>query len=106
MIRSRDVATVSPEFHLVMSVTISTLQRCAVRLDHQLCFGGLMSNLRYLCLLTYMGAHTYCVVFLFSFSSSCVTCVASFSELSICIAPSLTFIHRYSGREQIKYKIT
>jgi hypothetical protein len=31
-----------------------------------------VSYLRYLCLLTHSGVHTYCVVFLFCFSSSCV----------------------------------
>ena len=43
-----------------------------------------MSYLHYLCLFVYKGVqHTYCVVYLFCFSSSCVTCVASFSEFSI-----------------------
>ena len=32
---------------------------------------------------------TYCVVFLFCFSSTCVPCVSSFSGLSNCIAPSV-----------------
>jgi len=51
-----------------------------------------MSYLRYLCLFAYSGLQTYCVVFLFCFSSSCVHYVASFSGLSIFfvgIAPSV-----------------
>ena len=43
----------------------------------QLYVGGLMSYLRYLCLLAHSGA-----VFLLCFSSSCVPYVASFSGLS------------------------
>ena len=39
--------------------------------------GGLMLNLRYLCF-RIMVFNTYCVVFLFCFSSSCVHYVASF----------------------------
>jgi hypothetical protein len=36
-----------------------------------------MSYLHYVCLFVYKGVqHTYCVVYLFCFSSSCVTCVA------------------------------
>jgi hypothetical protein len=44
--------------------------------------GGLMSYSRYLCL--FVVSNTYCVLFLFCFSS---TCVVSFSGLSILIAP-------------------
>ena len=40
-----------------------------------------MSYLRYLCLLTIVVSNTFCVVFLFYFSSSCVPNVASFSGL-------------------------
>ena len=48
-----------------------------------------MSYLRYLCLFSYSDVqHILCCVFVL-FSSSCVTCVASFSGLSILIAPSV-----------------
>jgi hypothetical protein len=47
------------EFHVVMSVTISALKRCSVRLYLQLFIGGLMPYLRCLRLLAYIGAqHT------------------------------------------------
>ena len=52
------------EFHVVMSVTISALKRCSVRLYLQLFIGGLMPYLRCLCLLVYIGAqHTFLWVF-------------------------------------------
>jgi len=38
-----------------MSVTISALKPCSVRLYFQLFVGGLVSYLRYLCLLVYSG---------------------------------------------------
>jgi hypothetical protein len=80
------------EFRFVMSVTISALKRCLVRLYLQLFVGGLMTYLRYLCELAHIGVqHILCwsclvlfVVFFLVFSSSCVPCVASFSGLSIC----------------------
>jgi hypothetical protein len=44
---------------------------------------GLVSYLRYLCLFVdIVVSNTYCVVFLFCFSSSCVPDVVSFSGLS------------------------
>ena len=46
----------------------------------------LMSYLRYLCL-SIVVSNTYCAVCLFCLSSSCVPYVASFSRLSILIAP-------------------
>jgi hypothetical protein len=63
------------EFRVMKSVTISAL--CLFRLYFQLFVGGLMSCLRYLCIVM---SYTYCVVF----SSSCVP---SFSGLSICDWP-------------------
>ena len=36
-----------------------------------------------------MVSNTYCVAFLFSFSSSCAPHVVNFSGYSICIAPSI-----------------
>jgi len=42
-----------------------------------------MSNLRYLCFLRIVASNTYCVVFLFCFSSSFLPYVDSVSELSI-----------------------
>ena len=41
-----------------------------------------LSYLRYLCLFAYSGVSTYCIVFLFCFSSSYVPYVVSFSEMS------------------------
>ena len=67
------------------------------------------------CLLM-MVSNIYCVVFLFSFSSSCVNYVASFSGLSILLLPlrySLTLIIyfitrslKYAGLSVILNKIT
>ena len=76
----------------MMSVTISALKLCLVRLYLQFFVGGLMTYLRYLCVLAHIGVqHILCwsclvlfVVFFLVFSSSCVPCVASFSGLSIC----------------------
>ena len=48
----------------MMSVTISALQRCSVRLYLQLFIGGLMPYLCCLCLFEYFGAqHTFVWVF-------------------------------------------
>ena len=73
-----------------MDIVISWKQkRYSVRLFLKLFVGGLMSYLPYLCLYWYSGVrHILCCVFVL-FSSSCVTCVASFSGLSILIAPSV-----------------
>jgi hypothetical protein len=60
-------------------------KKCSVRLYLQLFVGGLMSYSRYLCL--FVVSNTYCVLFLFYFSSTCVPYVVSFSGLSILIAP-------------------
>ena len=62
---------------------MSAYKRVSVRLYLQLFVGGLMSYLRYLCLLAFSCVHIYCVVFSLCLSSSCVTNVASFSGLSI-----------------------
>ena len=73
-----------------MSVTISTGTRCSVRLCIQLFVAGeLMYYLRYSCLLRMVVSNIYCVVFLFCFSSSCVSYVVIFSGLSTLIAPSV-----------------
>jgi hypothetical protein len=52
--------------------------------------------------------NTYCVVFLFSFYSSCIRCIASFTELSIvvkCLNTSLTYklCNTNSIRESVWY---
>ena len=60
---------------------------CSVRLYLQLFSGGLVSYLRYICFLAYSGVNTYCVVFLFCLSSSCVPYVVGFSGLSIFDCP-------------------
>ena len=58
-----------------MSVTISALKRCSVRLYLLLLFvRGLMPYLRYLCLVAHSGIQHYCVVFLLNLPSSCVLC--------------------------------
>jgi hypothetical protein len=49
---------------------------------------GLMIYVICVCLRVVVS-NTYCVVFLFCFSSSCVPYIASFSGLSILIAPSV-----------------
>ena len=51
---------------VVMSVTISSYKRCSVRLNLQLFVGGIMSYLRYLCIVVSI---TNCVLFLFYLSS-------------------------------------
>jgi len=48
-----------------------------------------MSCLRYLCLLCIVVSNTYCVVFLFRLSPSCVPYVVSFSRLSYFDCPSV-----------------
>jgi hypothetical protein len=53
----------------------------------QLFLKGFMSYLRYLFCLRIVMYNTYCVVFLFCLSSSCVPYVASFSGLSIFYYP-------------------
>jgi hypothetical protein len=70
------------EFRVVMSVTISVFTSGCLQVGSCLiyiicfCFRIVASN-------------TYCVVFFVCFSSSCVPYVASFSGLSILIAPSV-----------------
>ena len=68
-----------------------------VRLCVQLFVGGLMSCLRYLCLLAYSGfQHILLCVFALFCSSSCVNRVAGFSGLSINMPfhCSLAFIYK------------
>ena len=53
-------------------------------------------------------SNTYCVVFLFCLSSSCVLDVASFSGSSIFIAPSVfsnVYLHQISNRNVRQYTI-
>ena len=53
------------EFRVVMSVTISACKQWLVRLYLQLLVEGLMSYVRYLCLLEHSGVqHILCCVFL------------------------------------------
>ena len=65
----------------------------SVRLYHQLFVGGLMSYLRYLCLVTYSGVkhilscHVLFFFFCFFFFWSCVSYVTSFSGLYIFDCP-------------------
>jgi hypothetical protein len=62
------------ELHtIVMPVTIFAWKRCSVRLYLQLFVGGRMSYL--------VVSNTYCVLFLFCFSLSCVPYVVSFCGL-------------------------
>jgi hypothetical protein len=75
------------QFRFVMSVTISVEKRYSVvHLYLQLFVVGLMSYLRYLCMIAHSGVHHIlcCVFVLFFF-----VYVASFSGLSILIAPSV-----------------
>ena len=70
---------------VVMYVTISALKRCSFRIDLQQecsCF------IYVICIcLHIVVSSTYCVVFLFCCSSSCVPYVASFSGLSFFYCP-------------------
>ena len=67
------------EFHVVMSVTISAWNRCAVRFCLQL-FVGDPCLVCVICVcLRVMVSSAYCVVCLLCFSSSFVPYVASFS---------------------------
>ena len=77
------------EFRVVMAVTISAQKRFSVRLYLQLFVGGGGSCLiDVICVcLRIVVSNTYCVVFLFCFSSSCVPYVASLSGLSIFDCP-------------------
>ena len=72
------------EFRVVMSVTISAYSVCRY---HQLFVGGLMSYLCYCICLHIVVSNTYCAVFLFYFTASCVPYVASFSGESIFYCP-------------------
>ena len=48
-------------------------------------------------------SNTYCVVFLFRFSLSCMICVESFSDCPFLIAPSVfsnVYFHQYQQNEQ------
>ena len=70
--------------HVVMSVTHEN--------DVRFALGGLMSYLRYLCLLAYIGVqHILCfVVFLFYLYSFCVPCLLSYPlDCSVLIAYSV-----------------
>jgi hypothetical protein len=76
------------EFRVVMTVAISALKRCSVRLYLQLFVGGIMSYLRYLCLFVHTGVqHILCCIFLLFLLVLCTPYVASFSGLSIFDCP-------------------
>jgi len=62
-------------FRVVLHVAISGLKRCSIRLYLRLFVGGLLSNLRYLCLFTYSGIqHILCSVFVLFFFILCALC--------------------------------
>ena len=65
------------------------LKLCSVRLYLQLFVGGLMSYLRYLCLLAHSDVQQilWCVFVFIIYVLYCLTCVASFSGLSIFDCP-------------------
>jgi hypothetical protein len=69
----------------VMFVAIAVKKLCSVRFYLQLFVGGFMSYLRYLCLLVHSDVQQIlCCVFVFIICVlHCLTCVASFSGLSI-----------------------
>ena len=79
----------SSDSRLVMFVAIAVKKLCSVRLYLQLFVGGLMSYLRYLCLLAHSDVQQIlCCVFVFIICVLyCLTCVASFSGLSIFDCP-------------------
>ena len=53
------------EFRIVVSVTMSALKRCSVRLYLWLFVGVLVSYLRYLCCFTYSGVQHIVLCFVF-----------------------------------------
>jgi hypothetical protein len=59
------------EFRGVMSIMISAKKRCSVRLYLQLFVGGLMSNLRYLCLFVHRGVEDILCLFVFVLCTLC-----------------------------------
>ena len=69
-------------------------KRCSVLLYLQLFVGGFMSLYVMCVCLRIVVANTYCLLFLFWLFSSCVPYVASFSGLSILLAP-LVFSNIY-----------
>ena len=83
--------SVPSESRVVLTVTISAQKRCPVRLYLQQFVGGLMPQLRYLCLLVYSGVqHILCCVFRFV-SSSCVPYMLPVClDCSFFIAPSVS----------------
>jgi hypothetical protein len=72
---------------VVMSVTISALKQCPVRLYLQLFVGGIMSYLYYLCLFAYSGVKHNHMRYVFALSSSCVP-----PMLPVSLRYSLTYI--------------
>jgi hypothetical protein len=77
------------EFHVVMSVTISALKRCSVRLYLQLFIGGLMPYLCCLFLFEYIGAqHTFLLV-LFAFLRLVYSMLPFSKNCLFLIAPSV-----------------
>ena len=62
-------------FWVVLSIAILAQKRCSVRLYLQLCVGGHISYLCYLCLLTCSGVQNiYCRIFLLFFFVLCILC--------------------------------
>ena len=83
------------EFPVVMSVSISALKRCSVRLYFQLFVGGFMYYIRYLCLFAYSDVpHILCCVFvLFIYVLSTLLSVSLDCPLLFAFRYSLTFIY-------------
>ena len=80
------------EIRAVMSVMISSYTRCPVRLYLQLFVGGLVSYLRYLCLLVHSGVQHILCCFLLWFSSSMLQVPLDCS----CLIASSVFSNVYS----------
>ena len=80
---------------------LSSVLWCSVRLYLHLFVGGLMSNLHYLCLFAYSDVNTYCVVFLFCFSS-CIPYVPVCLDCPFLIAPLvLSNIYFYTANSDL-----
>jgi hypothetical protein len=98
-------------FCVLMSVTISPLKWCSVRLYLQLFVGGLISYLRYLCLFSHSDIrHALCCVFVLFLFVVSVLCSRYLwiVHFWFSLRYSLTSIKQNEGhreRKKIKYKL-
>jgi hypothetical protein len=74
-------------FRVVLFAMISAYKPCSIRVNLQLFVGQRMSYLRDVCLFAYSSVQQILVLFLFCFSTSCVSYVANISGLSFFDCP-------------------